>query len=43
MLIMSGAARAQNLFIKEGWVINIKESIAIENPRITIVAGKIFE
>lgn len=43
MLIISTAAQAQNLVIKGGWMVNVKEGTAIENPGITIVAGKIYE
>ena len=43
ILFSSPAISAQDLIIHGGWLVKVEEGVAIENPGITIIAGKIHE
>ena len=43
ILLSSPVAFTQDLIIQGGWLVQVEEGTAIENPGITIVAGKIHE
>lgn len=43
ILMMSPPSVAQNLVIEGGRLVQVENGVAIENPGITIVAGKIHE